>query len=650
MIAFQILLQYVLFFLAMGISFYIPGLYVLSLVSDSFTKEQKQFLSWPIGYSCFIVLSYISGWMHMPLMSLVFVILVTLYVLIKKRNLINLSFPKANWSSLFVIIVGSLAFTSMSFFSGLITKNGLQFIGMVNSTDGLMHIAHIKTQAFLFPPPYAGFVGYAMRGYHYFYDFLLSRFVLFFHFSAEDLYYRLFPFVISLFYGGSIYFFSKLFTQKKSVLIFILFFAYFGQSWGFVLSLFTKTVDITNGLGLVQPLELILDPSAIFAFALMLCGFYLLLSGKLNLQKALLVGLVLGPLAQMKVYAGIISIFTLGILILYALITKKSVRMYVVSLIIIGILTALTYLPNNIGIGHIVFLPFFLYDIFIRQNQLFDFWNWDMRMVIYHAHHNIPHILFMDIVAFILFWVLTLGSRIFVLLSTASILKKDFWKSNLHICYTVILLIPLLIGSIFIQSFSAFNTIQFLWIVGLAIAIPAGIFYAKIYDKFPTIGKIFLIAFLLFCSGGSTLANERIYLLQYYKLIITPSQMSMIKAINTRVGKNQFVVVAPRFAIDKYGQKIFLYETPFFAALSGRQTYYEFETPEFYNQQAIDYRKKQEETITKHMEKCDGNSIAAIMKHIGTQYLVTTTNIKCHTLFHMQKIAVGGNWTFWIVN
>ncbi|HEX8966172.1 MAG TPA: hypothetical protein VF820_07105, partial [Patescibacteria group bacterium] len=187
MIIFEILLQYILFALAIGISFYIPGLYFLSLGNNSFTKEQKQFLAWPLGYSAFILLSYIGGWIGFPWLSLLFVVLISLYVLIRKRFIVDFSFPKTHWVVLLLITLGSLAFTGMSFFSGIETAHGLQFIGTVNSTDGLMHIAHIKTQVFFFPPPSAGFAGYSMHGYHYFYDFLLSRFSLFFHFSANDL-------------------------------------------------------------------------------------------------------------------------------------------------------------------------------------------------------------------------------------------------------------------------------------------------------------------------------------------------------------------------------------------------------------------------------------------------------------------------------
>lgn len=649
MIAIQILFSYILFFIAVSVMFYLPGQLILSVLGKSFTKSLKQFLSWPVGYSLFIVLSYVGGWIHFVYLPLIVGTLFTMYVLLKKRNLMDFSFFKTDKFVVTVIIVGSVAFTIMSFFSGLETSKGMQYLGMVNSTDGLMHIAHIKTQVYTFPPPHAGFVGYAMHGYHYFYDFLLSRFVLFFHFSAEDLFYRLFPFGISLFYGVSFSIFATLFTKKKSAIALVVFFAYFAQSWGFILWFFTKTVDVTNGLGLVQPLELILDPSAIVSISLMLTGFYVLLEGKFTFQKALIASLILGPLAEMKVYGGIISILALAGMIVYLFLRKKSIKLYIFALFLIGILTAATYLPNNMGVGHLYLFPFFLYDIFVRQTQLFIPWNYDMRMVIYQQHHNIPRIISLYLMAFTFFWILTLGSRLFVLLDSYVVFKKEFWNKSQNVCFVLLMLIPFLMGSLLVQSFSIFSSIQFLWVVGLLIAVPAGIFYGKLYDRFGTVGRVLLVVFLVFANSGSLVGNMHLYLFQKNLVLVTPSQMKFIRNITQQVKQNEFFVVAPAYSYDKHGNKVFTYVAPFFAAHTGRVTYYEYETPEYSDTRLIDYRKKQVETITLALEKCDTKKIVAIMKQIHTPYLVTMLQNTCPIVPHMKKLYTADNWIFWNV-
>lgn len=650
MIAIQIFLSYILFFLAILTAFYLPGVGILSLIKINLSKTEKPIFAWAVGYSTFLFHSYISAWIHLPFLSLLISLFLTLFVLLKKRNVLILQGQKINWGVVSVIIVGSVSFVSMSFLSGLETQRGMQFVGSVNSTDAVMHVARIKTQLYAFPPIYTGFVGYAVRGYHYFYDFLLSRFTLFYHFSPEDLYYRLFPLFISVLYGVSIYLFSTRFTKKKIEQIWILFFAYFAQSFGFLLSLFTKKVDIANGMGLVQPQQLVLDPSSTFSIALLLVGCYILLEKRLTFWHAFLAGLILGLLAQLKVYAGIVAVGMLVLFMIYRLILRKEIKWYILTLVIVIALTALTYFPNNLGVGKLIYSPFFLYETFIKQNPLFASWNWDIRMLIYTEHHNIPRILFMYIEAAVLFWVLTLGSRIIILLKTPVLLQKKFWTTESNILLVLLIAIPTATASIFVQSISIFDTVQFLWIVGVLFCIPTGIFYGQLVEKLPRWGKYLIVIPVVFLSLGSFISDENTYIFHPNYITVSPSQMKIVRSIETHVLQSSYLVVAPSYEINKHGEKVFkYYGAPLLADLTGIRTYYEYEIPVFFDEKKVVYRKSQMENITLYTEKCDGNTVREIMKHTGTSYLLTESGNMCQQIPHMKKIATGDNWTFWIV-
>lgn len=649
MTALHIITSYLLFVITTSIVFYIPGLILLSCFKNSFSAIEKFVLSWGIGYSCFIFLGYIGSWIHIAYLPLL-VFLLTGYGIFYKRSFLKLSFEKVDWRVMSILIVGSFAMTSMSFLSGLVTSHGLQFVTNDNSTDAVMHVARIKTQMYLFPPVYTGFFGYVMHGYHYFYDFLLSRFAVFFLFTPEDLYYRLFPLFISLLYGGAIYLFSTRFTKKATDKLWILFFAYFAQSFGFLLSLFTKKIDIANGLGLVQPQQLILDPSIIFAIALLLLGSYVLLDKKITGGNAIISGLLLGLLAQLKVYGGIIALGMLVVLILYRLVIKREIKWHIVTFGIAFLLTALTYFPNNLGVGKLIFSPFFIYTAFIKQNSIFNSWNWDIRMIIYTAHHNIPRILLMYTEAFILFWILTLGSRIIIIGKSLVLLKKNFWTNEQNVLLILLIIIPLGVASIFVQSISIFDTVQFLWLVGILLCIPAGIFYGQLTEKFPKWGKGLLIAGVIFLSLGSFIANEYTYIIYPIFITVPTRQMEVVKTIQKTVPRVSYFVVAPAFVVNKDGIKEFYYYgAPLLADLTGIRTYYEYEVPVFPDEKKVDVRKRQVEQITLSTRKCDGISVLHIMKQIGTQYLLTESENSCKNISHMQKIAKGNNWTFWIV-
>lgn len=648
MLVLQIVFSYILFLIALIVTFYLPGVALLSWLKIRFSSIEKYIFAWVVGYSLFIFLSYISAWIHLPYISLVVSIFLTVYVVVTRKSSLSISLPKGDKLIIGLIIIGSLSFVSMSFFSGLETHTGIQFIGNVNFTDAVMHVARIKTQTYAFPPIYTGFSGYTVRGYHYFYDFLLSRFALFYRFSAEDLYYRLFPLFISMMYGGVIYLFSTRFTKKNIELIWVLFFAYFAQGFGYVLSFFTNKVDAANGMGLVQPQQLVLDPSSIFAVALLLAGSYLLLEKKLTIWHALLAGLILGLLAQLKVYAGIIAVGMLIVLVLYRLLTKKEAKWHVVTLIIVLLLIVITYFPNNFGVGKLIFSPFFLYESFIKLNPIFDSWNWDLRMILYREHHNIPHIIFMYISAAILFWVLALGARVIIFLKIQILCKKAFWAFEPNVLLTLLIVMPLAIASIFVQSISIADTVQFLWIVGILLCMPAGIFYGQLIEKLPRIGGYVLIGVVIFLSLGSFLSDESKYVFHPEYKTISSLQMNVVNKIQQTLSQNDFLIISPSYVLNHQGQRNFeYYPGPIFADLTGRKTYYEYEIPVFPDDKAITYRKNQIQAITLDLEQCNENAIVSSMGKIGTIYILTTSEVRCKKFSHMQQLARGGKWTFW---
>lgn len=646
----QLLLQFIFFIGSLILSFYIPGIFLCLFLPEK-VRKNSSFLSWPIGYSFFILAAYISAWIRAPYLVIVLLGFIDLFILFKKRYEFIAFIDFGSWLFFLLILLGSLCFVGTSFLSALKIPGGLQFIGSVNATDGVMHLAFIKSQTYIFPPVFASFYGFTMKGYHYFYDFLLSRFALFYHFTPEDLYYRFFPFVISIFYGWSMYKFATLLTKKKIELFFIVFFAYFAQSFAFILSLFIKSVDAGNGMGVVQPLELILDPSTILGIGILLTGFFLLMQENKTFYLSLLTALVLGLLAELKVYMGIVGIGSLFIFSFLKNIKKEDRTFYNTVLVAVIFLTAITYFPNNYGVGGLLWHPFFLYDDFMKQS-MFASWNWEIKMIIYTMHRNIPRLIFMNFLSVILLWILALGTRFVVILQAPRIIVRTFWKKDAFVLMFLMVSIPLLIASLFVQSVSIFDTKQFFWIPAVLLGIPSGIFYGKIVSKIPFYGKAILIAILIFCSVGSLIRDENIYVFNPQPMIISNDQLILVKEIQKYVSKQKFFVVLPYYTLDKYGNKIFQYNGgPIFSELTGLRTYYEFEylAPEHIYTVERDKRKRQLESILLLGEKCSDKKVAQIMSSIGSNYMVSQSDFLCGPMPHLKKIDSRNGWTFWKV-
>ena len=65
------------------------------------------------------------------------------------------------------------------------SNNGLVFYS-INATDAMYHVSLIGNLMHHFPPTHGGLDGVALRGYHFFYDFLLANFSLSFATSSEN--------------------------------------------------------------------------------------------------------------------------------------------------------------------------------------------------------------------------------------------------------------------------------------------------------------------------------------------------------------------------------------------------------------------------------------------------------------------------------
>lgn len=208
MFAIHIAFTFLLFFIFVTFSFYVPGALAIDFANPKIGKGERFISSWTVGISLFLLGIYIFSWLNFWYGYLFILAILAIYAFFKKREIFYFKKETIDIKILLLIIIGSLFFLGLTFKSGIFLKDGFQLVGVTNSTDGLMHLAFIKNMLTTFPPVHAGLANVPLRGYHYFYDLLLSRFVLYYHFSPEDLHYRLFPFFMSLIYGSGFYLFS----------------------------------------------------------------------------------------------------------------------------------------------------------------------------------------------------------------------------------------------------------------------------------------------------------------------------------------------------------------------------------------------------------------------------------------------------------
>lgn len=617
-----------IFFLLFGgaayLSFYLPGKLVLSRTFH-FSSNVISFLSWPVGIGLFLLGIYISGWIHLSYLYIGVIVAITIFAFFREKSLFSISVKTDDLVSWGIILVGSLVFLSLTAFSYLQTKEGLQFIGSINVMDGLLHLAYTKGLLATFPPNHAGLANIPLRGYHYFYDLLMSRFMMFYHFRPEDLYYRYLPLFISLIYGGGFYLLTSKLTSNKLSQRLVLFFAYFAQSFAYVLSFFIHAVNPTAELGSIYPLELILNPAIILSIGMLLCFMYLLFETKPKLWQMILVGFLFGIITELKVYTGIIGVSIFAVVVFYRIIKKREgVFPYFLGLLTMGIIILITYVPNNFGAGSLWFSPFFAYSVFMQEPP-FTSWNWEIQRIIFRDHHNIPHLMLLYGQAIGLFWLLSLGSRIVFIFGLPISFKKSFWKEEKNIAVFAMIGVPILVGSFFVQSISIFDTKQFFWIAGCLIAIPSGIALGSILEKRQLIWKTVVIGFVVFLSFGGIWGQLQGFVIGPQKMYISRSEQIFFQKITQKLPKNAVVTYLPQ----KDATQVMSYPfsaAPVVAVLTGRPTYYEPESAQFDLKTIYADRKKTLLSLQQSIFICNKKAVKQLFAKTAGSVLITMQN------------------------
>src|SRR3989344_3271810 len=606
----MMLITFFLFFIACVFSFYIPSLVFVDVLKLKLKKGHAFIVNWVLGVCFFILLTYLLAWLNASYAIFAVLIFCLIYTLQKKIILRTISFKNIDLWAMSIILLGSLSFLSITFFSGIRTQEGLQFI-KTNSTDGIVHLARISNQVIHFPPQYPGLSGVEFKGYHYFYDFLLSRFALFFHFSPFDLFFRFFPAFISLLYGGSFYLISSSITKDKITSRMILFVAYFSQSAAFILFPLYNNYEIVQGGQLVQSISLILDPSIVLGIGILLSGLFLLPKIKESWKYGLLVGLILGVLSQVKIYAGITGISCLIIYSCFAFIKykEKYILNYLSAVLTAGILTVITYFPNNFGIGSLVFAPFLIYRQYIEQ-IFFTSLHWEIKRIIYEEHNNVIRIIQLYIEAFIIFWIVNLGIRIVSLFFIKKIITRQFWKNDNNIILLAMVLIPIIIPSFFIQSISVFDILQFDWIVLTLLSIPTGLVLGEIVQKKNILIKgIISLLFIIIITQNAYFVFS--YLFPSGKYIISQKDTRFYEKISSIVPQKSFIATLQENDI------------PMVAGLTGRSTYFEKEMILFPLDDIYNERRNNLVQLKESIENCNYEEVNNQMHKINTRYLIT---------------------------
>lgn len=410
---------------------------------------------------------------------------------------IFINFYKKNKLLFFLILIGFFAYSFISFPSGRYycfgDKCGLYFWG-AHIHDGIWHLAVIENSFKSFPFLNPVFSGAILTGYNFLLDFIIYLFTKI-GFSSLDLYFRIFPFIWFVFYTYTTLKLAEKISKRYLFRFFLLFFNYFGASFGVLLSLYhNKTIfDSASRLAmqpLLSPVNLQFSISLIF-LNLILINFF----DKNLLKKYFLYGLFLFINFGLKFYGGLISLFLIIILILIEN-TKLLKKIYGFLLIFLFSVIAILFFYNpfySLKTGFpLIFSPFSQVNYLIEQPSLFYMPKLANALYVLKSGGFGPRLFFLEVFLIILFFILHYGTRFFGFFYYFNYFLKNR-KIDFYFAIFITIIFSSFLTIFFVQKGEWWNTIQFSY-YGIFLA---NIFIAKFLSKF-NLKNIFLKSFLIF--------------------------------------------------------------------------------------------------------------------------------------------------------
>lgn len=481
------------FFLAvfLYLVFYLIGSLGLKSIKIKVSGFNNLYANTLIGIFLFALVSYILAWINLRILLLPILIILAIYKFKKQEFKI----PKFEIKDkTYFILVIFLAFI----FSITMVGMGIYGSTIAYRSEDPLHLAYISELKNNFPPQNPGFAGVPLRGYHFFYQFIIASVSKTFFLPIEALYFHSFPLIISFTWAVGVYGLVLTWTKRKTAALWATFFSLFGGSWAFILYLMGHTKQsIDSAFGIGQPTVALMNPQFAFSVPVIITAFYFIFEFyKSRKYKILLpVVLLVGMLPLEKIYGGVVLYGGFSIVILSEIIRRKFVVLiYLIAAIILTLLTFGLFLGKG---QYLIYYPLWPSHTVLEDNL--PWYGYAEKSYTYTRQGVIRGIIEIESFGLMLYFIGNIGTRIIgiVIALLVQPFKRRFpslFSLTLLASTATAVLIPLF----FIQTGKVFETIQFAWYYPILCSFFAGLGLSYLFDlKFPRFIKAILILLIV---------------------------------------------------------------------------------------------------------------------------------------------------------
>ncbi len=471
--------------------------------------------------------------------------------------------------------------------SGWRVRDGVEFVG-VNAHDGLWHLALIGELKNHFPPQYPLFSGIPLKDYHYLLDLLIAKFSLVFNLNEMDLYFRFFPVLISIVWCLSTFLLAQKYFQNKQTSYLTVFLSVMGGSFSYLLLIFHPAgINLDSHFGVSSPISSLINLQFAFSIPILTLTFYAFINfiQEKGFGWGIIAAFFTGILFGIKIYAGIIAFWVIGIVTLLSFLKTKKIKNIWLPLVA-GIIGIFVYLPTSTGKAGLVFAPGEMVRSIIQGPLSWTLW--EIQRQIYAEHNNFIGLSKIGFYSFTVFIFGNLGTRI---LGTYEIIRfrKSAILSKYFGIFSFALVLPFIIPLIFIQSVTPFNIIQFWWYFLYLMSFLTAVFvWSLLQGKAPLV-KFILLATIIILTLPSAIFVLGGYLFPQQGPYNVPNpRLEASEFLKGASNPNQTILEIPQ---NSQGES-YNFSWPDIAAFSQRRT---FLGPEMIEFPYLDKDRRQQE-------------------------------------------------------
>ncbi len=502
----DIILTYLLFPVLCLLLFIGTGLLLLKYLGNnkSYSLESIVFGT-VIGYVVLNLVAYFFLILHISFWIIPFGIALLIYLNkdIFNKIKINKTISRLDLISIAVFMIGVI-FQLLVIAPSGITKNGDLLFWSSHGHDATWHIAVMNKIAEGFPLENPIFSLERLYNYHYFFNILPAIFMKNFNLSEIEMYFRLFPLLFSILLGSTAYYLGKKVGKSQTAGIWNMFFVYFVGSFGYIATLIKD--GIVGGESIFWASQVhssIGNPPQIISNFLVLSFLYFIFDYFNTKRKSdfIFCVLIASVLPVFKVYAAVIVFLSLGVIAIIRLITVKNFDIFVMTFIS-ALFAAVLYLPNTLSSASFLIIEpwWYIRTMIVSEGRL----NWidhELRRQTFLAHNNYLRVIQLELIAFVIFIVGNLGTRIVGLTYFIKNIKK-FFVDNFYALLTMIATFSVVLPLLFLQKGVVSNTAQFLQYFLLTFGIAASISIDELLKKVKqSQAKAVIVLILIFISA-----------------------------------------------------------------------------------------------------------------------------------------------------